>query len=164
VLFTLAWVAERFDTSVLIAGFACGIVISAVGQPRRVADQLIGLGEGFFVPLFFVVLGASIDLRALVHSRNDLGLFVALAIATTLVPVVAAMITRLPYTSGLLAGAALGVPSAIATIGLAAKVLQPGQAAAIVGAAVVSLAATSAGAIRLGLNPRINPRAPDAEV
>jgi Kef-type K+ transport system membrane component KefB len=163
VLFTLAWIAERYDTSVLIAGFACGIVISAVGQPRRVADQLIGLGEGFFVPLFFVVLGARIDLRALVHSREDLGLFAALAIATTLVPVVAAMITRLPYTSGLLAGAAFGVPSAIASIGLAAKVLEPGQAAAVVGAAVVSLAATSLGAIRLGLNPRINPRAPDAE-
>ena len=72
VLFTLAWIAERFDTSALLAGFAAGVMVSFLGEPRRVADQLIGLGEGFFVPLFFVVLGARIDLRALVHSRDDL--------------------------------------------------------------------------------------------
>jgi Kef-type K+ transport system membrane component KefB len=163
VLFTLAWIAERFDTGVLLAGFAVGVMISVVGQPRRVADQLIGLGEGFFVPLFFVVLGARIDLRALVQSRDNLVLFAALAIATTLVPVVAATIVRLPLSSGLLAAAEMGVPSAIASLGLASNALQPGQAAAVVGAAVVSLAAMSIGAIRLGLSPRINPRAPDVE-
>jgi Kef-type K+ transport system membrane component KefB len=164
VLFALAWIAERFDTSALLAGFAVGITVSVIGEPRRVAAQLIGLGEGFFVPLFFVVLGARIDLGALVHSRDDLVLFGLLAVATTLVPVLAAMIVRLPFTSGLLAAAEIGVPSAVASLGLASNALQPGQAAAIVGAAVVSLAATSVGAIRLGLNPRINPRAPDAEV
>ena len=62
-------------------------MVSLIGEPRRVADQLIGLGEGFFVPLFFVVLGARLDLRALVHSRDDFLLFVLLAVATTLVPV-----------------------------------------------------------------------------
>ncbi len=163
VLFTLAWIAERFDTSVLIAGFACGIVISAVGQPRRVADQLIGLGEGFFVPLFFVVLGARIDLRALVHSGDE----------PPLVRGAGDRDDRRPRGRGddhppavherpAGRGRDSGVPSAIASLGLAANVLEPGQAAAIVGAAVVSLAATSIGAIRLGLNPRINPRAPDA--
>jgi Kef-type K+ transport system membrane component KefB len=163
VLFALAWIAERFDTSALLAGFAVGITVSIVGEPRRVADQLIGLGEGFFVPLFFVVLGARIDLRALVHSRDDLVLFGLLAVATTLVPVVAAMIVRLPLTSGLLAAAEMGVPSAVASLGLASNALRPGQAAAIVGAAALSLGFASVAAIRLGLNPRINPHAPDAE-
>jgi Kef-type K+ transport system membrane component KefB len=163
VLFALAWIAERFDTSALLAGFAVGITVSIVGEPRRVADQLIGLGEGFFVPLFFVVLGARIDLRALVHSRDDLVLFGLLAVATTLVPVLAAAIVRLPLTSGLLAAAEMGVPSAVASLGLASNALRPGQGAAIVGAAALSLGFASVGAIRLGLNPRINPRAPDAE-
>ena len=157
VLFTLAWIAERFDTSALLAGFAAGVMVSLLGEPRRVADQLIGLGEGFFVPLFFVVLGARIDLRALVHSRDDLVLFAALALGTTLVPLAVAAIVRLPMTSGLLAAAEMGVPSAVASLGLASGALRPGQAAAIVGAAALSLAVTSVGAIRLGLNPRINP-------
>jgi Kef-type K+ transport system membrane component KefB len=162
VLFTLAWIAERFDTSALLAGFAAGVMVSFVGEPRRVADQLIGLGEGFFVPLFFVVLGARIDLRALVQTRDDLVLFAALAVGTTLVPLAVAMIMRLPITSGLLAAAEVGVPSAVASLGLASNALRPGQAAAIVGAAVLSLAATSVGASRLGAGRSVRP-APDDE-
>jgi Kef-type K+ transport system membrane component KefB len=163
VLFTLSWIAERFDLSALLAGFSVGIMVSLLGEPRRVASQLIGLGEGFFVPLFFVVLGARIDLRALVHSRDDIMLFASLAVATTLVPLAAAAIVRLPYTSGLLAAAETGVPAAVASLGLATNALRPGQAAAIVGAAILSLVATSVGAIRLGANPRLNRRARPVE-
>lgn len=162
VLFALAWIAERFDTSALLAGFAAGVMVSLLGEPRRVADQLIGLGEGFFVPLFFVVLGARLDLAAMVHSRDDLLLFALLTVATTGVPVAVAAITRLPLSSGLLAAAEMGVPAAVAALGLASNVLRPGQAAAIMGAAAVSLAVASVGAARLGPGWSVNPRAPDA--
>jgi Kef-type K+ transport system membrane component KefB len=162
VLFGLAWIAQRFDTSALLAGFAAGVMVCLLGEPRRVADQLIGLGEGFFVPLFFVALGARLDLRALVHSRDNLVLFALLAIATTLVPVATAAIVRLPISSGLLAAAEMGVPSAVASLGLATNVLTPGQAAAIVAAAALSLGAASVGAIRLGASPSISAREPDA--
>ena len=154
VLFTLAWVAERFDTSVLIAGFAVGLMVSALDPPRRVADQLIGLGEGFFVPLFFVVLGARLDLRALFRSRDDLFLMAALVIGATLVHVVAAMVTKLPADYGLLATAQLGVPAAVATIGLSTGDLHTGQASAVVGAAAITLAIATLGAIRGGFTAR----------
>jgi Kef-type K+ transport system membrane component KefB len=144
--FTLAWIAERFSTSVLIAGFAAGIMVSFIGEPRRVADQLIGLGEGFFVPLFFVVLGARIDLRALVHSIDDIRLLVLLAAAGSLVHIATAWVRRLPASYGLIASAQLGVPSAVASIGLTTGDLHPGQAAAVVGAAAISLGIAAAGA------------------
>lgn len=163
VLFTLAWIAERFDTSALLAGFAAGVMVSLLGEPRRVADQLIGLGEGFFVPLFFVVLGARLDLRALVQSRDDLWLFALLAIGTTVVPVTVAAIMRLPLSSGLLAAAAMGVPSAVTSLGLATGALRPGQAAAIMGAAALSLVVAGVGAVRVVASPSVNPRAPDDE-
>jgi hypothetical protein len=51
----------------------------------------------------------------------------------------------------------MGVPSAVATLGLASNALRPGQAAAIVGAAVLSLAATSIGASRLGTGGSVRP-------
>ena len=160
-LFTLAWIAERFDTSVLIAGFAAGVMVSLLGEPRRVADQLIGLGEGFFVPLFFVVLGARIDLRALVHSRDDLLLFAALAVATTARPARDggdhAPAPHERTARGGRDGRAGGGRVARARHERAA----PGQAAAIMGAAVLSLAVASVGASRLGPSPPVNPRAPD---
>jgi Kef-type K+ transport system membrane component KefB len=156
VLFTLAWIAERFNTSVLVAGFAAGAMVAAVGPPRRVADQLIGLGEGFFVPLFFVVLGAGLDLRALAHSGDDIWLLVLLAAASAVAHVVAAAVTKLPVSFGLLASAQIGVPAAVASIGLSTHALRPGQAAAIVGAAVVSLVVASGGAAWCDLSPPPN--------
>ncbi len=156
-LFTLAWIAERFDTSVLVAGFAAGAMVAVLGPPRRFANQLIGLGEGFFVPLFFVVLGARLDLRALAHSSDDIWLLVLLAAGCVVAHVVAAMVTKLPVSCGLLASAQLGVPAAVASIGLSTNALRPGQAAAVVGASIVSLAVASAGAAWAGMSARPTP-------
>ena len=53
-------------------GFACGLAVSAVGEPRRVAKQLFALTDGFLGPLFFVWLGASLDVHSLGRpSRGD---------------------------------------------------------------------------------------------
>src|SRR4029450_4646726 len=43
--------------------FSFGLAVAAVGEPRRLAHQLFALSEGFLGPLFFVWLGASLDLR-----------------------------------------------------------------------------------------------------
>jgi len=63
-LFTLAWLATRFGASVLFAGLAAGVVVALLGEPRRVAQQLVGIGEGFLIPLFFVHLGTQLDAGA----------------------------------------------------------------------------------------------------
>jgi len=154
-LFTLAWIAQRFNTSVLIAGFAAGVVVALLGEPRRVAQQLIGLGEGFFVPLFFVVLGAALDLRSLVRSGHDLLLFGLLAVAMGAVPIAVTLIVRLPLEDGLFAGAAMGVPAAVASVGLANQELTAGQATAIIGAAAVSLIYAAVAGMRIGAKPRV---------
>jgi hypothetical protein len=51
----------------------------------------------------------------------------------------------------------MGVPSAVASLGLAANVLRPGQAAAIIGAAALSLAVATVGAILMGDEPPVTP-------
>ena len=62
VLFGLAALATAFGTSILIAGFAAGMIVALAGEPRRLTQQLVGLAEGFFVPFFFVSLGARLEL------------------------------------------------------------------------------------------------------
>jgi Kef-type K+ transport system membrane component KefB len=65
-----------------LAGFALGLVISATGEPRRLARQLFGITEGFFAPLFFVWLGASLQVRELAaHPLLILGLGVGAILA-----------------------------------------------------------------------------------
>ncbi len=145
-LFALAWIATRFGTGALVAGFSAGAVLAVVGEPKRLAQQLLGLAEGFFVPLFFVSLGAKLDVRYLAQSRSDLWLAAALAAAAVACHLIASLVLRLPAAAGLLASAQLGVPSAIAALGLSRGDLDSGQAAAVIAAALVSLAACAVGA------------------
>jgi hypothetical protein len=37
-----------------VGGFSFGLAVAAVGQPRRLARQLLAVTDGFFAPLFFV--------------------------------------------------------------------------------------------------------------
>lgn len=149
-LFTAAWVATRFGTSILLAGFTVGAVVALLGEPRRVAIQLIGVGEGFLIPVYFVHLGAQLDLGALARSPRSMWLATALAVTALVVHVVAATVWRLPVAAGLLATAQLGVPAAITSIGLSTGQLTPAQGAAVMAAVLVTLAACAVGGVRLG--------------
>ncbi len=145
-LFVLAWIAERTGASLLIAGFGAGLMVAWFGGPRRLSTEVVGVAGGFFVPLFFVVLGARIDLRGVIEHPSLLALAFALAAATTVVHVLAARLMHQPAASGLLASAQLGVPSAIVALGLSEHVITSAEGAAIITAAMVSLAVCSVGA------------------
>ncbi len=67
ILFALAAVAIRTHVSILLAGFGFGLAVAGIGEPRRLARQLFAVADGFLGPLFFVWLGASINLRDLAH-------------------------------------------------------------------------------------------------
>jgi Kef-type K+ transport system membrane component KefB len=145
VLFTLSWLAVRAGTSILIAGFSVGLVVAALGGPKRLSRQVTGIAAGFFVPLFFVVLGARLDLRALVHHPVTVeitALLIALAVAVHLV---SARVTGQPLGAALAATAQLGLPAGVATLGLQLGVLNSGQAAAILLAALATVGICSVG-------------------
>jgi Kef-type K+ transport system membrane component KefB len=148
-LFALAWLATEYGTSVLIAGFGIGAVIALLGEPKSIAQELIGVGEGFLVPVFFVLLGARLDVRALFSDPANLGLLAALFVATVAVHVTVALVTRIGLSTGLLASAQLGVPAAITSLGLSDGTIEPGQGAAIVAAAIASVGVAALGARRL---------------
>ena len=159
-LFILAWIALKIGTSVLVAGFCAGAVVALVGEPRRLVWEVLGIAQGFFVPLFFVVLGAQISLRALVTSPADLLLAVALSIAIVAVHVAAGLVARLPLGSGLIATGQMGVPAALVAVGLQTRLLTPGQSAAILAATLVSVGVMAVGA-RLLAGEVPNPQPPE---
>jgi Kef-type K+ transport system membrane component KefB len=145
VLFLLAWIAQKGGTSILIAGFGAGVTVALVGGPKRLSTQMRGVADGFFVPLYFVVLGARLDLGGLFSSTSMLGLAGALVALNVLIHLVAAALTRTPVAGALSASAQLGVPAAVASIGLAEHVLSPITATAVVASALVSLVVCTIG-------------------
>ena len=156
VLFAVAAVAVAVHVSVMLAGFALGLAVSAVGEPRRVARQLFAVTEGFFAPLFFVWLGASLQIRALASSPRMILLGLLLGAGAVLAHL-AATVLRSPPPLVMLASAQLGVPVAAATIGSQLGLFRPGEASALVLGALVTIVAAVAGgglAARTGLVER----------
>jgi len=152
-LFVLAYLATRIGTSVLIAGFAAGLIVAWVGGPKRLARQVTGAGAGFLIPLFFVVLGARLDLRVLGERPSRLVVAGGLLAASLILHLVVARLTGQGLPAGRVASAQLGVPAAVAALGLSEGVIDPGVAGAIVVAALGSLAACSAGAALMARAP-----------
>ncbi|MEY9894397.1 Kef-type K+ transport system membrane component KefB [Catenulispora sp. MAP5-51] len=142
IVFGLAGLAEAVGVSVMLAGFAAGLILAAQGEPRRLARQLFAVADGFLGPVFFVWLGASLQLDDLVRHPRLIGLAGALAAATLAVHAAARLLGQ-PLPLAVLAGAQLGVPVAAVTIGERAGLLKPGEGAAILAAAVVGLAVTA---------------------
>lgn len=139
-VFALAALAVRSHVSIMLAGFSFGLAVAGVGAPRRLAKQLFAVTEGFLGPLFFVWLGAELDLRQLGAHPWLILLGIALGLGAVLVH--AAMgLTRQPLSIGVLTSAQLGVPIAAATIGSQLHVLAPGEPAALILGALVTIAA-----------------------
>ena len=150
-LLGLSAMAERTGASTLVAGFLAGMVIVRLHESDRLSMQILGLGNGFFVPLFFVLLGAELDLRALFASPSRIALAFALAAAAVLAHVIAAAVmtrTRRVAT-GLAASAQLGMPAAAASLGLSTHLLAPADAAALVAAGCLTLIPATAGSLLL---------------
>jgi Kef-type K+ transport system membrane component KefB len=147
VLFALGALAIGTHVSIMMAGFALGLVVAAVGTPRRLARQLFGITEGFFGPLFFVWLGASLQVRDLGAHPRLIMLGVGLGIGAVLAHC-AGMLLGQPLTLAALSAAQLGVPVAAATLGTEQHLLGPGEPAALMLGALLTIAATSiAGAL-----------------
>jgi len=147
ILFSLSAIASRSYVSVMLAGFVFGLAVAAIGEPRRLARQLFAITEGFFGPLFFVWLGASLNLRAL-GARPTLILLGVLLGVGALLSHALARLTGAPLSLSSLAAAQLGVPVAAATVGTNLHVLLPGESAALIlGALVTVAAATIAGGV-----------------
>lgn len=147
VLFGLAAVALSTHVSIMLAGFALGLVIASVGEPRRLARQLFGITEGFFGPLFFVWLGASLHVRELGAHPKLILLGAALGLGAVLAHCVGRLLGQ-PITLAVLSAAQLGVPVAAATIGNEENLLVPGEGSALMLGALLTIASTSiAGAL-----------------
>ena len=152
ILFVLAAVALRAHVSIMLAGFALGLVIAAVGEPRRLARQLFGITEGFFGPLFFIWLGASLRVRELGAHPKLILLGAGLGLGAVLAHCVGRLLGQ-PLTFAVFSAGQLGVPVAAATIGTEEHLLAAGEASALMFGALLTIASTSIAGVLAARGP-----------
>jgi Kef-type K+ transport system membrane component KefB len=159
-LFALSALATSTHVSIMLAGFALGLVVNGIGEPKRLARQLLGVSEGFFSPLFFVWLGASLQVRDLGAHPAYIGLGVGLGLGAVLAHLVGRLLGQ-PLPLAAMAAAQLGVPVAAATLGTELKLLSPGEPAALILGALLTIGICSvAGVLAKRAQP---PEAPAPE-
>jgi Kef-type K+ transport system membrane component KefB len=62
--FGLAWLAAAAGSAMIIGAFAGGLLLRGTPHAHEIEKGVAHLGH-FFVPLFFVVVGAAVDVRVL---------------------------------------------------------------------------------------------------
>jgi Kef-type K+ transport system membrane component KefB len=70
VALSMAWLADRCGSAMIIGAFAAGLLLADCPRAHEIERGIAGLGH-FFVPIFFVTVGASVDLAALNPVRAE---------------------------------------------------------------------------------------------
>jgi Kef-type K+ transport system membrane component KefB len=144
-LLVLLVVAEEFGLDVVLGAFLAGIVLRrwAPGDVEALEEKLDAIGYGFFIPLFFVASGMSLDIRSIAEAPLRLLAFFVLLLVIRGVPALFLYRRDLPAIQRvqmmLLTATALPLLVALAEIGLRNGTMLRENAAALVGAGVLSV-------------------------
>jgi Kef-type K+ transport system membrane component KefB len=62
--FTLAWAADAAGSALIIGAFAAGLVLATTERRVNIEHEVHDVAQ-FFIPIFFVMVGAAVDLKQL---------------------------------------------------------------------------------------------------
>jgi CPA2 family monovalent cation:H+ antiporter-2 len=144
----VAWVvlAEALGVELILGAFLAGAIANLMGGPHRAASQekLDAIGFGFFIPIFFIMVGVHLNLGAFFESPNAMVLFGALLLIAYLVKVGPALLLRLRFpwhntlAGGLLLSSRLSLIIAASEIALNIGAIDEATESAIVLIAVIT--------------------------
>jgi Kef-type K+ transport system membrane component KefB len=160
VLAVLVYMSEEFGLEIVLGAFLAGAMVSLLDRENAVRssglqDKLDGIGFGIFIPIFFVVSGATLDLESLFSSFDTIVLVPLTVLALLLVRGVPALIYRrfVPrrqvLSAALLQATSLSFVVAATQIGVELGKLDEAAAAGLVAGGVISVLLFPALALRV---------------
>ncbi len=144
-LFGLLVFASDFGLDVVLGAFLAGVVLRrwAPGDVDALEGKLDALGYGFFIPVFFVSSGMGLDLGSIADAPARLLVFFLLLLAVRGLPSFFLYRQELVVSQRaqmtLLTATSLPLLVALAEVGLSSGAMLPENAAALVGAGVLSV-------------------------
>jgi Kef-type K+ transport system membrane component KefB len=149
-LFALLAFASVAGLDVVLGAFIAGVVLKlwmVKEDPEGDAPldkKIEGIAFGFFIPLFFIISGASLDLAAIAANPMRLLTFFVLLLVVRGLPQLFLYRSAIPATRErwrftLYVATGLPIIVAVTTIGLQTGIMLPENAAALVGAGALSV-------------------------
>ena len=141
-------VAGEFGLEVILGAFVAGAIVSslAVGREHPLYHVKVdAIGYGFFIPVFFILTGARLDVPALLASSEALALVPVLLAAVFLVKGIPALLYRDEFAwrdcaaAGALQSAQMTLTVAGVEIGQELGVIDDEVGAALIGVALLSV-------------------------
>ncbi|MGY1604063.1 cation:proton antiporter [Geodermatophilus sp. SYSU D00815] len=163
-LVALIALTDEFHLDAVLGAFLAGVVLRSWAGPSAPAleSKLDAVGYGFFIPLFFVYSGMSLDLPAIADAPLRLLLLFGLLLAVRGAPALAVYRGVLPLRervqAALVTTTALPVLVALTEIGLRNGTMLRENAAALVGAGVLTVLLLPALAVAIDRPDRSVPR------
>jgi Kef-type K+ transport system membrane component KefB len=69
----LAYIANQVGSAIIIGSFAAGLVLARTHRGREIEHEMHDVAQ-FFIPIFFVVVGAAVDLKTMTREYVLIGL------------------------------------------------------------------------------------------
>ena len=144
-LLGLLVLAGEFGLDVVLGAFLAGVVMRrwAPVELHAFEGKLDAIGYGFFIPVFFVGAGMGVDLQSIVEAPARLLVFLTLLLVVRGLPVLFVYRRALPLRARtqllLCTATTLPLIVALTEIGRASGTMLPENAAALVGAGVLSV-------------------------
>jgi Kef-type K+ transport system membrane component KefB len=89
--FALAYLADLAGSAVIIGAFAAGLVLAKTDRARDIEREVYPIAQ-FFIPIFFVSVGAAVDLRQLNPFNPASRQFLVIGLLLTLVAIVGKLV------------------------------------------------------------------------
>ncbi|NIM94775.1 MAG: hypothetical protein GTO18_13825, partial [Anaerolineales bacterium] len=145
----VAWVvlAEALGVELILGAFLAGIIAGLLTGPddANAREKLDAIGYGFFIPIFFIMVGVNFNLTALLESGRALLLLPLLVIIGFAVKVVPGLLYRINFSwrealsSGILQSARLSLIIAASAIALSIGAISEAFNAAIILLAIITV-------------------------
>jgi Kef-type K+ transport system membrane component KefB/Trk K+ transport system NAD-binding subunit len=145
----VAWVvlAEASGVEVILGAFLAGAIAGLISDPNDddAQEKLDAIGYGFFIPIFFIMVGVEFNIRALFESPRAMLLLPLLIAGAYAVKVIPALLFRLTASwrealaGGILLASHLSLIIATASIALSLGLISEAVNAAIILLAVISV-------------------------
>jgi len=98
----VAWVAlaQAFGVEVILGAFLAGAIAGLIpgNEDQSSKEKLDAIGYGFFIPIFFIMVGVQFNLRVVLGSTQGLLLLIWLVVIAFAVKTLPSLLLKLRYT------------------------------------------------------------------
>jgi Kef-type K+ transport system membrane component KefB len=146
-LVALLAIAEDFGLDVVLGAFIAGIITKQLvpaDEQSGLQTKVEGIAFGVFIPIFFIVSGARLDISSILANPSLLLVFLVLLLIVRGIPQFFLYRRAIPHAKeragfSLYVATALPIIVAVTSVELASGIMRPSVAAALVGAGALSV-------------------------